>query len=295
MNIEDIRCFISLAECLNFTKSAAQEHITQAAMSRKIARLENELNVKLFYRDKHQVTLTPAGQEFYYQSRKLITSYRDSVNLVKNIHNGFVNKLRIGVGIYEHALLSSFLGDQYPLGSEIKFHCFQYRYRQLMQLFNQNMLDVIISSDQFFSELQPGQVNTYLVSNTDWKVAVNKNNPLAEQKILSSEHLKNATLLTMYEGSMSEVIPYYQPMFTFHEIIQVNSTETKLLMINANAGIGFIPAFISIDQYHSIIEKELVIPYRPRRFYIVCRKNDPHPYVNHFVNAFAEYRKSYLV
>ena len=51
MNIENIQCFISLAECLNFTRAAEREHITQTTMSHKISVLEKELGVKLLYRD----------------------------------------------------------------------------------------------------------------------------------------------------------------------------------------------------------------------------------------------------
>lgn len=65
MNLDNVKCFISLAECLNFTKAAEKEHMTQTSMSRKISGLEEELGVRLFYRDNHQVILTDAGSEFY--------------------------------------------------------------------------------------------------------------------------------------------------------------------------------------------------------------------------------------
>lgn len=72
MNLENMKCFISLAECLNFTKAADKEHITQTSMSRKISSLEEELNVRLFYRDNHSVVLTDAGREFYIQAQRLL-------------------------------------------------------------------------------------------------------------------------------------------------------------------------------------------------------------------------------
>ncbi|MFR8015952.1 MAG: LysR family transcriptional regulator [Clostridiaceae bacterium] len=42
MNLDNVKCFISLAECLNFTKAAEKEHMTQTSMSRKISGLEEE-------------------------------------------------------------------------------------------------------------------------------------------------------------------------------------------------------------------------------------------------------------
>ena len=75
MNIENIQCFISLAECLNFTRAAEREHITQTTMSHKISVLEKELGVKLLYRDTKQVFLTNAGTRFYSQAKEIIKMY----------------------------------------------------------------------------------------------------------------------------------------------------------------------------------------------------------------------------
>lgn len=82
MDIENIKCFISLAECLNFTKAAEKEHTTQTSMSRKINSLESELHVTLFHRDRRSVKLTSAGTEFYTQAKKLIELYDQSVQTV---------------------------------------------------------------------------------------------------------------------------------------------------------------------------------------------------------------------
>lgn len=69
MNLENMKCFISLAECLNFTKAADKEHITQTSMSRKISSLEEVLMDRLFYRDNHSVVLTDAGGSFISRPR----------------------------------------------------------------------------------------------------------------------------------------------------------------------------------------------------------------------------------
>ena len=70
MNLDNVKCFLSLAECLNFTKAAEKEHMTQTSMSRKISGLEEELGVRLFYRGNHQVIVTEAGREGYGQAQK---------------------------------------------------------------------------------------------------------------------------------------------------------------------------------------------------------------------------------
>ena len=75
MNLDNIRCFVTLAECLNFTRAAAKEHITQTTMSRKISALEKELDVVLLFRDTRQVELTAVGHEFHARAKELLRLY----------------------------------------------------------------------------------------------------------------------------------------------------------------------------------------------------------------------------
>ena len=95
MNLDNVKCFISLAECLNFTKAAEKEYMTQTSMSRKISGLEEELGVRLFYRDNHQVILTDAGSEFYVQAQKLLDVYESTVRLVQNVEQGYARSLNL--------------------------------------------------------------------------------------------------------------------------------------------------------------------------------------------------------
>lgn len=70
-----LKCFMAVAETLNFTKAAEGLYLTQQAVSRNVSALENELQIKLLDRDTHFVRLTPSG-EFYYQNiRHLFNEY----------------------------------------------------------------------------------------------------------------------------------------------------------------------------------------------------------------------------
>ena len=53
--------FEASARCLNFTHAAQEFNVTQSAMSRMIARLEQHLSVRLFQRTASGLSLTPEG------------------------------------------------------------------------------------------------------------------------------------------------------------------------------------------------------------------------------------------
>lgn len=65
LNETCINCFLTLAQTLNFTKTASLMSFSQQAVSQMILRMENDIGVKLFVRSNHHVAITPAGKEFY--------------------------------------------------------------------------------------------------------------------------------------------------------------------------------------------------------------------------------------
>lgn len=62
MNSMQFKCFLALAETLNYSRAAQQLYLTRSGLSHQITLLEQELNTKLFTRNLRQVQLTPAGQ-----------------------------------------------------------------------------------------------------------------------------------------------------------------------------------------------------------------------------------------
>lgn len=74
MDIQELQYVITLGETLNFNKAAAALYISQPALSQRIKRLEERLQVTLFYRNRTQVLLTPAGQAFIEKARPILAA-----------------------------------------------------------------------------------------------------------------------------------------------------------------------------------------------------------------------------
>ena len=65
MDTSTLRTFIALSQIKNFTKTARQLYIAQSTVTNRIRDLEKELGVLLFTRNRKQVELTSAGENFY--------------------------------------------------------------------------------------------------------------------------------------------------------------------------------------------------------------------------------------
>jgi LysR family positive regulator for ilvC len=61
---EPLRQFLELARTLHFGRASRACHVSPSALSRSIQRLETQLREPLFARNHHEVSLTPAGEQF---------------------------------------------------------------------------------------------------------------------------------------------------------------------------------------------------------------------------------------
>ena len=72
MDIDSLRCFDAAATTLNFRAAASRVHLSPAAFSTRIQRLEEHLGVTLFQRTTRQVSLSDAGQRLVVVARKVL-------------------------------------------------------------------------------------------------------------------------------------------------------------------------------------------------------------------------------
>jgi DNA-binding transcriptional LysR family regulator len=79
-SLADLRAFVTVGELQSFAAAAKILHLSQPALSRRIANLESDLNVKLFDRTTRSVELTQLGKRFYLEMRNVLAELTHSVN-----------------------------------------------------------------------------------------------------------------------------------------------------------------------------------------------------------------------
>jgi DNA-binding transcriptional LysR family regulator len=63
LNLREIRAFVAVAHAGNFTRAAAQLHLSQPALTVQIRQLEETVGARLFDRNSRSVALTQTGRE----------------------------------------------------------------------------------------------------------------------------------------------------------------------------------------------------------------------------------------
>jgi len=84
MELRQLRCFLALANTLNFSRASESLYLSQSSLSRYIADLEKELNISLFERDKRNVRITAAGAALVDEAKKILTATDEIPALVRS-------------------------------------------------------------------------------------------------------------------------------------------------------------------------------------------------------------------
>src|SRR6266498_1178420 len=80
VSTRQVKAFVALAEQKNFTRAAAQCHLSQSAFSTLIRTLEDAISIRLFDRDTRKVELTPEGRLFLDGATRLLDDFRTALD-----------------------------------------------------------------------------------------------------------------------------------------------------------------------------------------------------------------------
>ena len=75
MEINLLRTFLEVRRLGNFRAAAERLHVTQAAVSQRVKHLETLLGAPLFVREKNNIRVTPAGEQFVPAAESIITTW----------------------------------------------------------------------------------------------------------------------------------------------------------------------------------------------------------------------------
>jgi DNA-binding transcriptional LysR family regulator len=96
LEFRHVASFLVLAEELHFGRAAARLHMAQPSLSQQLQRLERQVGVQLVARTSHRVWLTPAGEAFQREARRLLNQVDLAVEAARQAGTGVRGRVRIG-------------------------------------------------------------------------------------------------------------------------------------------------------------------------------------------------------
>lgn len=225
MELRVLNYFVATAQELNMTRAAQKLLVSQPALSRQIADLEDELGVKLFNRQPRHLTLTPAGQYLYEQAKEIITlASKTKSNLQSSAVISGDLTIAAGESFAMQRLMnivSNIIRD-YPT---VKIHILSGDYEFAERRLDTGAVDfaVIIGNLPLdnYASLQLPEKDT-------WGVLMTKDDPLAKKSAITAEDLVGRNVLN---SQQAENRKYFDSWFGNYKE-QINIIGTVNLNFN---------------------------------------------------------------
>lgn len=138
MDTQNLRAFLLVAESGSFSQAAEKLHLTQPAVSKRVAILEDQLGAELFDRIGRNISLTEAGQALLPHAKRVQQELGAAERAVRDLAGEVAGQLRLAtshhIGLHRlPPILSSFSRDFPEVQIDIDFMDSEQAYELIMQ------------------------------------------------------------------------------------------------------------------------------------------------------------------
>ena len=262
--------FLKVVEVGSFTKAAEILGYTQPAMSQMITALENELSIKLLFRSRYGVKLTPEGERLLPSIQSSVAQYQSMQNIAGEIRGLESGVVRIGTisSISCHWLpqvIRQFWG-KYP---NVKLIVHQGDYTTIPEWVRTGELD--------FGFVTPDAVegtDQRFLKYGEHRACLPKDHPLAAGTSVKLEDLAREPFLLLEEGIYSEPLAAFRAAGLEPTICMTMHDDYSILsMVEQGLGVTILPELVLRKQSYDIV----TLPTEPmvmRRISILTRNKD---------------------
>ncbi|BDR60948.1 LysR family transcriptional regulator [Lactobacillus xylocopicola] len=249
MDNEQLKVFLAVAQQGSFGRVADQRYVTQRAVSRQIARLENELGIKLFERANNRISLSQAGKYFAGRVQDYLNNFDATVIELKKIAKATGNTLSIGYfSIFDAFIMEKEIINYQTqkLKPEIDFSTTEESVEHLLADLALNKLDCAYINQYGSYDIPQAELYDFVpVYANEMVMGISKQNVLSKKQYLTEKDLEGQTLF-YYSHENSD---FMRKTFTAtlhknmnnYQIMRVSSIEQLMTSTALNQGLAYIP------------------------------------------------------
>ena len=275
MTLNELRFIVAVAQERNFRRAAEKAFISQPALSLAIQKLEEELGVKIFERDKSGITITQVGEAIVEQAQRVLEEASRIREIAVQGKNQLVGPLRLGI---IHSVGPYLLPDLIPalkkIAPDMPLEVEENITANLDTLLRNGKLDVIVVALPFVD----AGILTRPLYDEPFDVVVNSDHRWADRNSIKAQELAQEKVLLLDSGhcfsnQVAEACPDLARKR--NDIQHGTSLETIRNMVASGLGITVLPASANSPRYRSPLLK--IIPFAQpvpsRRIALAWRKS----------------------
>ena len=189
-----IQYAVAAARCGSFTAAAERMGVTQSAITKRIAELEQRLGYSIFNRTARGIILTEDGRTFTERASRIVEDLGDLMRMSRQ-RDPFAVSLRIGVCPASlEWLLAKPVADLLRRHPQVRFDVTGSTFERMVQQLRNGSVDVVLGFEDAFAE-QP-EFKREKLAPLETIYFVRKSHPLAEEKDVSRAALAQFAFVT---------------------------------------------------------------------------------------------------
>lgn len=243
MEFAQLQYFRTVARLQHMTRAAEVLHISQPALSRAIAKLEEDVGVPLFEHDGNRIRLTPYGSAFLERADRVLLELDSGLEELHRMSKSDYGDITLAA--FTHGLLNSPIADFVESHPNIHFRHFVQSPNQMHAGLEQGKIDFAFS-------LLPVTAPDILwtpVMEDEFIVLVSNDNPLADKKQIDLVDLKNERLCLGSSGfGMTELVEGFcsRAGFTPRVLYEGSNGDLCMHFLQKNACVLLTPASVHV-------------------------------------------------
>lgn len=246
MTLTDLRYLVVLARERHFGRAAEASFVSQPTLSVAIRKLEEELGITLFERNRHDIHLTPTGQQIVEQAKRVLDAAQTLKDLARLSHDPLSAPLRLGA-IFTVApyLLPTLIPVLHELAPRMPLLLEENFTLKLAERLRQGELDAIVIALPF---AEPG-VMVQPLYHEPFRAVFRHDHPWAQRDAIHPSELAHESLLLLGTGHCfrDQVLAccpaLRQPTHAtvLQKTLESGSLETIRHMVASGTGITVMP------------------------------------------------------
>ena len=147
INLNSLKIFLEVANSNSFLEASNKLFISQPAISKSMSKLEEDLNVTLFFRANKGISLTPSGEILYNylkEASDLLFTCERALNAINDVEES-----NIVIGVQSHIVRNYLMDkiDHFKLKhNKIKIELIDMSTNQMLEALENRKLDFIVDS-----------------------------------------------------------------------------------------------------------------------------------------------------
>lgn len=257
-----LRCFVTVAEELNFTRAAERLNMTQPPLSRQIKLLEAGIGLTLLDRNNRTVRLTPAGATFRTAAIDLLERAEQAVLIARQAERGEAGTITMGF-VPSAALefvprIVTALKCDLP---DVRFTPIEMMSYEISEALQSGGLDLGLTRTAGDSE----SIEAMRLVREPFVLAIPKGHRLDKRGTARAETLNGLDFI----GYSSERGGYLREIHTAifasvgvrpNLVQEVSQTQTLVSLVNAGLGVALVPHSAMSMKMEHLVYRQIDLP-----------------------------------